>query len=126
MPIKGQFSAVIQLNSTNGANGFELDGVAANDYSGFSVATAGDVNGDGIQDIIIGARDASPGGLTNAGKTLYVNLGVEWLYDFLFPFEFRGIKKGEVDRYNLGTQSPSHSVGRLTFLKELEQLPGAL
>ena len=49
-----------------------LDGVAAGDVSGRSVATAGDVNGDGIQDIIIGAYGAAPGGLSRAGKTLYV------------------------------------------------------
>ena len=59
---------LVLVSTLNGANGFELDGVAASDRSGFSVATAGDVNGDGIQDIIIGAYGASPGGLTNAGS----------------------------------------------------------
>ena len=66
---KATWTSPFLLSSVNGANGFELDGVAASDYSGRSVATAGDVNGDGIQDIIIGAYLASPGGLSLAGKT---------------------------------------------------------
>ena len=66
---KATWTSPFLLSSVNGANGFELDGVAAGDYSGISVATAGDVNGDGIQDIIIGAYLASPGGLSRAGKT---------------------------------------------------------
>ena len=56
------------LSSLNGINGFELDGVAANDFSGNSVATAGDINGDGIQDIIIGA----PGASNSTGKAYVV------------------------------------------------------
>ena len=69
---KATWTSPFLLSSVNGANGFELDGVAANDYSGYSVATAGDVNGDGIQDIIVGAFQASPGGLSLAGKTYVV------------------------------------------------------
>ncbi len=49
-------------------------GVAAGDESGWSVAGAGDVNGDGYDDILIGARNADPGRQTNAGET-YLILG---------------------------------------------------
>ena len=37
-----------------------LNGVAAGDYSGRSVASAGDVNGDGLADVIVGAPYADP------------------------------------------------------------------
>ncbi len=56
------FAASINLSSLNGSNGFRLDGVMANDYSGFSVGGAGDINGDGIDDLIVGAPGADPNG----------------------------------------------------------------
>jgi hypothetical protein len=53
------FPDPLPLSSLNGTNGFELDGLAG-DQAGFSVA-AGDVNGDGIADILINARGANSG-----------------------------------------------------------------
>jgi hypothetical protein len=50
-----QFPSVIELSSLNGSNGFKLSGAAAGDGSGRSVASAGDVNGDGFDDVIVGA-----------------------------------------------------------------------
>jgi trimeric autotransporter adhesin len=55
----GGFTSSINLSSLTGSNGFRLDGVAANDSSGGSVASAGDVNGDGRADLIIGASGAN-------------------------------------------------------------------
>jgi Ca2+-binding RTX toxin-like protein len=65
------FVADIPLSTLNGSNGFRLSGVAANDRSGYSVASAGDVNGDGFADLIIGATQADPGG-ANSGATYVV------------------------------------------------------
>ena len=48
-------------------------GEDSNDYSGYTVSGAGDVNGDGFDDIIIGAPYDEDGG-TNAGQT-YLILG---------------------------------------------------
>ena len=53
------FASSINLSSLNGTSGFRLDGVAANDFSGYSVAPAGDVNGDGVADLIVGAPNAN-------------------------------------------------------------------
>ena len=47
--------SVIELSALDGSNGFQINGEAAGDHSGFSVAGAGDVNGDGFADLIIGA-----------------------------------------------------------------------
>jgi hypothetical protein len=66
-------SAVIGLSTLDGSNGFRLDGVAAVDLSGQAVSAAGDVNGDGLDDIIIGASDAGPNG--NGSGSSYLVFG---------------------------------------------------
>ncbi|MFB2892387.1 beta strand repeat-containing protein [Aerosakkonemataceae cyanobacterium BLCC-F50] len=53
------FSASLNLSTLDGSNGFVINGINANDYSGYSVSNAGDVNGDGIADLIIGAPVAN-------------------------------------------------------------------
>ena len=50
-----------QPGDVNGTNGFRLDGIAVDDRSGISVSGAGDVNGDGFDDLLIGAYRADPG-----------------------------------------------------------------
>src|SRR5262245_7913853 len=64
------FAANIDLSSLNGTTGFKLSGAAGGDQSGFSVASAGDVNGDGFSDLIVGAKYADPNG--NASGASYV------------------------------------------------------
>src|SRR5947208_1620883 len=49
------FPAVIKLASLDGSTGFRLDGVEGGGESGRSVASAGDVNGDGFSDVVVGA-----------------------------------------------------------------------
>ena len=50
-----------ELSGLDGTNGFKLNGEAFMDFSGRSVAAAGDVNGDGFGDAIVGDYRASPG-----------------------------------------------------------------
>ncbi len=54
------FAANLNVSSLDGTTGFRLDGEAAFDNSGCSVAGAGDVNGDGFADVIVGASGADP------------------------------------------------------------------
>ena len=56
----------------DGSIGFVLTGSDAKDYSGYSVSAAGDVNGDGIDDLIIGAYGADPGRDNHAGESYVV------------------------------------------------------
>ena len=66
------FPAVFDLATLDGINGFRIDGVDADDQSGFSVSSAGDVHGDGIDDLIIGPRNADPDGDASAGESYVV------------------------------------------------------
>ena len=62
---------VLELSTLDGTNGFTLDGIDPGDVSGYSVSSAGDVNGDGYDDLIIGARWADPNG-RSSGETYVV------------------------------------------------------
>ena len=64
--------AAIDLSLLDGTNGFILNGIDAGDWSGRSVSSAGDVNGDGYDDLIIGARNADPNGDSQAGETYVI------------------------------------------------------
>ncbi len=62
----GNFSRTIDVATLNGSNGFSFNSPAS------SVSDAGDVNGDGIVDIIIGNTNASANGLTGVGVSYVI------------------------------------------------------
>lgn len=68
----GSFSANLGLETLNGANGFRVSGEASFDSAGFSASGAGDVNGDGFDDVLIGAQRADFDGALNAGASYVV------------------------------------------------------
>ncbi|PLS21305.1 calcium-binding protein [Neptunicoccus cionae] len=65
-------AAPVDLSALDGINGFTLNGAAAGDFFGFSVSAAGDVNGDGIDDFMIGAYGVDFGRQLDAGTTYVV------------------------------------------------------
>ncbi|MDH5714191.1 MAG: hypothetical protein OEZ30_01330 [Candidatus Aminicenantes bacterium] len=71
--ILGASSPPSEIDLSTTSADITVFGAANNDYSGIAVAS-GDVNGDGYDDLIIGAYAASPGGYANAGET-YVIFG---------------------------------------------------
>ncbi|MFO1349181.1 MAG: integrin alpha [Gammaproteobacteria bacterium] len=66
-------SGVLPLSALNGANGFKLNGAFASDRAGIAVSGLGDVNGDGLRDLMVGAFGGDPNG-ANSG-TSYVVFG---------------------------------------------------
>lgn len=57
----------------SGTGGFAMDGQQVRDYAGFTVDGVGDVNGDGLSDVIVGAYGANPQG--NASGRSYIVFG---------------------------------------------------
>ena len=74
---EGGYGASFNLSDLNGTNGFVINGIAASDLSGYSVSSAGDINGDGFDDLLIGAFFADPNG-SNSGATYLVYGGDEY------------------------------------------------
>jgi hypothetical protein len=95
-------------------------GEDAGDYSGFSVASAGDVNGDGLDDFLIGAyRDEDGGSL--AGQT-YLILGraaANWGMDFDLSSadaSFWGEDVGDLSGYSVASAGDVNGDGLDDFL----------
>ena len=62
----------VNLASLGSSSGFRIDGATAGDQSGYSVASAGDVNGDGRADVIVGAPYANPSSRNLAGSSYVI------------------------------------------------------
>ena len=73
------FASPFSLSSLNGENGFIVNGINQNDGCGGSVSYAGDINGDGFDDVIIGAKYAN----NNAGQS-YVIFGKNFANFIIF------------------------------------------
>ena len=80
-------SGTFNLSSLNGSTGFAVHGSATFDNVGFESASAGDVNGDGLDDVIIGV----PGGGTNGDA--YVVFGQTSAFSAEFDVTASGLFK---------------------------------
>jgi Ca2+-binding RTX toxin-like protein len=68
------FNPIVNLSALNGSDGFRLEGVEDNDFAGTTVSDLGDMNGDGLDDILIGATGVDADGIKDAGAA-YVIFG---------------------------------------------------
>ncbi|MBF0262953.1 MAG: FG-GAP repeat protein, partial [Magnetococcales bacterium] len=100
-------AASLSLDTLDGNNGFLLYGTAQGDNSGRSVSGVGDVNGDGIEDLIVGAYMADAGTATNSGVS-YVIFGsseVRWSNTFALPALANGVEGFQINGEFAGDQS---------------------
>ncbi|HUX79466.1 MAG TPA: integrin alpha, partial [Alphaproteobacteria bacterium] len=68
---KGGYPGPLDLANLSSAQGLVIQGAAQSDESGYSVSYAGDVNADGISDVIVGATQAND--YTGASYVIYGN-----------------------------------------------------
>ncbi|WP_052700665.1 beta strand repeat-containing protein [Methylocucumis oryzae] len=78
----------LDLGTLNGENGFKFSSLTSGDSLGGSVSSAGDINGDGYDDVIIGAPFADTSG-TNSGAS-YVLFGKASGFDDLTTADLNG------------------------------------
>lgn len=75
--------ASFNLASLNGTNGFRIIGISTNDRVG-NVAAAGDFNGDGFADILVGAPFAESSGDTDTGESYIIFGGANGTFSATF------------------------------------------
>ncbi|MDJ1305488.1 MAG: integrin alpha [Candidatus Midichloria sp.] len=120
---KSSFSPPLELSTLNGSNGFIMNGIAVRDWARISVSSAGDINGDGIDDLIIGAQLAASSSRSATGQA-YV---VFWSIIFYSPLELstlngsngfiiNGIAAGNLAGYSVSSAGDINGDGSNGFI----------
>ena len=104
------FSATLDTSSLDGSNGFVLNGIDVRDGTGYSVSGAGDINGDGFDDLIIGAPYADPNG--DSSGEVYVVFGTNTGFDAAFDLSSLDGSNGFVlNGFNVSSSGSSYDIG---------------
>ncbi|MCF2872882.1 VCBS domain-containing protein, partial [Octadecabacter sp. G9-8] len=98
---KSDGTAVELSDIESGIGGFVINGVSAGDQSGISVSGAGDVNGDGLDDLIVGARADDPNGSASGasfvvfGKSDGTTVALSDIEDGIGGFVINGVAEDD-------------------------------
>lgn len=101
----GGFDPHLDVAALDGTTGFKISGITEFDHLGTDVSSAGDVNGDGYDDLLIAAPETDRNGVERVG-TAYVVYGG----DFRHEVDFQGTTGGDT---KTGTAAAEIFVGRL-------------
>ena len=71
----GGFDAAVEVSTLDGANGFALNGTTTGIHLGSAVSGLGDVNGDGVDDLLVGAVGAGSSAVASYWGASYVVFG---------------------------------------------------
>ena len=85
---EGAFPEFLNLSELDGSDGFKIVGGTSNDLLGRSVSGAGDINGDGVSDILVGAPRGSIGGSNTESGVAYVIFGKDEDQGAFFPAKY--------------------------------------
>lgn len=99
----------IDLSNLDGTNGFAIHGAQTGDNTGISVAFAGDINRDGIGDMLIGANAADPNGIEGAGRA-YIIFGKQG--NFPAVFNLSNLNTQDLFGFVVTGANPFDDIGR--------------
>ena len=108
---KNSAGSIYVYSGLNGNLLYSSNGAATGDRYGDSVSAAGDINGDGKADFIVGARLADPGSNLQAGSA-YVWFG----HDGSLLFTKNGVAAGDHFGYSVGTAGDVNGDGKADFI----------
>ena len=93
--------AAVDLGALSAAQGYRIDGASAQDALGSAVAAAGDVNGDGIPDLLLAAGDRTFQGRSDSGSAyvLYGRRSVATPIDLALLTQAQGYEIGGADEF---------------------------
>ncbi|MCJ8315032.1 MAG: hypothetical protein MJK11_18940 [Pseudomonadales bacterium] len=98
-------STLMEASELNGTNGLVLLGESIADYTGAELNGVEDINGDGINDLIIGSRYSEVGEMINAGR-VFVVFGSENVWpDSIALFEMSSSVGLTYDGFEVGSRA---------------------
>ena len=118
-------AAPISLANLDGDNGFKVNGVGLIDQLGSGVSGRGDFNGDGFDDVLIGAENSGPGEFLQGTGDVFIIFGAKNGFNLIRDFQNGADKiKGAASSFDQLRISDSQGEAIVKFGRTTLQLDG--